>query len=285
MKHLTLILVLNAALSLLFCPLKAQTVIDLNRGGTVHSKTLSDYDIQHIGNLQREIEDSLAYVENLKWAFSALATDSLDHAEAYFGAALHLRPTAPGNYVVRHNLGRIQMARGRWNDAIQLLTMALADRDSARDIRYDRAQAYYEAEHYRQCADDVSLLIDQTAPGDTLGRVELLLFRAAALDADGRSAEALPDLEEVLRLDDTHTEARMLMAMTLGGQHEAEGLYDLAREYYDEAIALAPDTPYLYVARGRCYEHLDLPVHARRDYERAAALVSGTTTDQTTPKF
>lgn len=274
MKRLSLILLLNCALSLIFCPLKAQTIIDLGRGGTVHSKNLSDYDVQHIGNLQREIEDSLAYVENLKWAFNALTTDSLDSAERYFGAALHLRPSAPGNYVVRHNLGRIQMARGRWNDAIQLLTLALADREDAGEIRYDRAQAYYEAEQYGQCADDVSRLLEKTLPTDTVARLDLLLLRAAALDADGRSGEALPDLEEVLRLDANHTGAKVLMAMTLGGQHEAEGMYDLAREYYDEAIALAPDTPYLYVARARCYEHLDLPVHARRDYERAAALAS-----------
>ena len=70
---------------------RAQTVIDLKRGGGVRAKTLDDYKIEH--KTPRELAiDSLAYNDCLTRAFNELHRDSLHLAEAYFERALKLRP-------------------------------------------------------------------------------------------------------------------------------------------------------------------------------------------------
>lgn len=73
---------------------------------------------------ERLRDDSLLYVDNLRRAFNALHTDSLAQAERLFNEALKLRPTAPGNHIIRYNLGLVDMARGNNVEAIKnLLTL------------------------------------------------------------------------------------------------------------------------------------------------------------------
>ncbi|MDQ9813576.1 hypothetical protein RFZ01_03885, partial [Acinetobacter pittii] len=70
----------------------------------------------------REEADSLQYADNLLRAFNALHTDSLAEAERLFEESLRLRPHAPGNYIIRHNLALIDLARGQYMRAEKKLT-------------------------------------------------------------------------------------------------------------------------------------------------------------------
>ena len=75
--RLCLLLLLCAASSA-----NAQTVIDLNNGGNLRSKTLRDYDREATAKAARE--DSIRYADCLKRAFSALHCDSLAEAKKFF---------------------------------------------------------------------------------------------------------------------------------------------------------------------------------------------------------
>ena len=116
--RLCLLLLLCAASSA-----SAQTVIDLNNGGNLRSKTLRDYDREATAKAARE--DSIRYADCLKRAFSALHCDSLAEAKKFFNEALTLRPTAEGNYIVEQHLGEIAEVEGLLNEAEAHYTKAL----------------------------------------------------------------------------------------------------------------------------------------------------------------
>ena len=106
-------------LSLCAVCLSGQTIIDLKRGGGVRAKTVDDYRRDDSDMSRRVREDSLAYNDCLTRAFNALYRDSLDQAEELLTRALALRPAAPSNYIVRHYLARIHMARGQYAEAVK----------------------------------------------------------------------------------------------------------------------------------------------------------------------
>ena len=122
--------------------LKAQTVIDLHTG-RISAKTKDDYNVETRERWQIE-RDSLEYIDCLTRAFNHLHTDSLLQAQDLFERALRLRPDAPGNYVVEHNLGRIAMARGQWREAVNRLDKVLQSQPSMADAREDRAACYLQ---------------------------------------------------------------------------------------------------------------------------------------------
>ena len=100
----------------------AQTIIPLERGkGGVRSKTVDDYK-EELNMVERQRNDSIQYVDNLRRAFNALHVDSLTEAELLFKEALKLRPTAPGNHIIKYNLGLVDMARGNNVEAVKKLT-------------------------------------------------------------------------------------------------------------------------------------------------------------------
>ena len=82
--------------ALSFTTLRAQTVIDLKRGGVVRAKTIDDYR-EEAKVKERLAADSLAYVDHLTRALNALGRDSLAQAEQLFKEALRVRPEAPSN--------------------------------------------------------------------------------------------------------------------------------------------------------------------------------------------
>ena len=69
--------------ALSFTSLRAQTVIDLKRGGVVRAKTIDDYR-EEAKVKERLAADSLAYVDHLTRALNALGRDSLAQAEQLF---------------------------------------------------------------------------------------------------------------------------------------------------------------------------------------------------------
>ena len=133
---------------------QAQVIVDLKKGGPmVKSKTLKDYD--HQGRDERALrEDSVQYVDCLRRAFNALATDSLQQAETLFKEALHLRPDAKGNYVVWRNLGLISLARVEMRQAIERFTKALLAQPGDQESRYNRAKAYFLLNNFSETIAD-----------------------------------------------------------------------------------------------------------------------------------
>lgn len=196
---------------------QAQVIVDLKKGGpTVKSKTLKDYD--HQGRDERALrEDSVQYVDCLRRAFNALATDSLQQAEALFKEALHLRPDAKGNYVVWRNLGLISLARVEMRQAIERFTKALLAQPGDQESRYNRAKAYFLLNNFAETIADCDFFLKQDATNLLADSVHLL--RAAAKVELRQYAAARAELTDLLTRKPNKSEAHLLLLCIL----QAEG--------------------------------------------------------------
>ena len=185
--------------------LKAQTVIDLHTG-RISAKTKDDYNVETRERWQIE-RDSLEYIDCLTRAFNYLHTDSLLQAQDLFERALRLRPDAPGNYVVEHNLGRIAMARGQWREAVNRLDKVLQSQPSMADAREDRAACYLQLAMFDRAIRDYDNLLLQH-PHDP----HLLLLKAVALTQAAAPYDALDIVDSIIAEHPDNAEAYLLRA-------------------------------------------------------------------------
>ena len=232
MKKLLTLLLLAVSLAA-----NAQTVIDLH-SGRVSGKTRDDYKV-----LTREAwqlrEDSIAYNDCVTRAFNYLYADSLQTAQELFEKALKLRPDAPGNAVVRHNIGRIYMARHQWRDAILLFTRVLDEQPRMLELREDRAACYIELKQYDKALQDYEYLL-MLQPDDD----QYQLLHAMLLDNAGRQLDAIDELDAILERRPDYAEAYLLRASA----YTALGNKGYARRDLDKAVGLGvPKEEILYL--------------------------------------
>ena len=269
----------------------AQTVIDLNNGGSVRSKTLQDYDRE--ARIKMEREDSIHYSDCLKRAFSALHCDSLTEAKMYFKEALKLRPTAEGNYIVEQHLGEIATVEGALGEAEAHYTRALKQKPDLHLVRSARAVVALQLHHFMEAKADCDALLALTPTKEE--RIRLLFVRASALMGMRLNKDARADLETLCILDQKNENAPIMLALSLhdeGRTQEAlerlsihlritpenvdalslratiystQKLYDLALLDYNEALRIAPENADLYLERAQCLEALGKKGAAEKD--------------------
>lgn len=232
MKKLLTLLLLALALAS-----NAQTVIDLH-SGRVSGKTRDDYKVQTREAWQL-VEDSIAYNDCVTRAFNYLYADSLQTAQDLFEKALKLRPDAPGNAVVRHNIGRIFMARHQWRDAVTLFSRVLEEKPRMLDLREDRAACYIELQQYDNALQDYDYLV-MMQPDDEQYR----LFHAMLQDRTGQRLDAIDELDAILERRPDYAEAYLLRA----GAYTGLGNKGYARRDLDKAVSLGvPKEEILYL--------------------------------------
>lgn len=287
------------------CPLSgsAQTIIELKKGGSVRGKTVDDYkdDASYILRAQK---DSLVYTDHLRRAFNALYADSLNEAEARFKEALRLRPDAPGNHVLRYNLGLIDMARGESAKAVEKFTAVIKDYPVYYDARTARAEANLQAGRLNEAVTDAEFIMSRPSESgitdEMLTRVRFV--RGAARYRLRQYPEAHADLQQIIQRAPENENAHILDALTLqqmGQPKEAlnrlnlivaanpkstDALsaramvetqlerYALARADYDLLIELNPSESEYYIERARTLISLGEKAAARRDLDKARAL-------------
>lgn len=299
MKHILILLLLLITAG----GLQAQTIIDLKPGGGVRAKTIDDYK-DEMKMAEKLREDSLTYVDNLRRAFNALHTDSLNEAESLLNEALKLRPHAPGNHVVRYNLAQIARARGQWKQALEQYNELLKHYPDYTDVRLARAELNLQLGKDAEAVTDANaLLAPERQALLTANMHESARFiRAAARYRLHLYAEARTDLHQLLKDNPANESARVLEALILektgrpnealerlnlivaahpksiealtarAGIHTALGMHGPARADYDALIALCPDDANLYIERARVLISLEAFGQARRDLQRAMDL-------------
>ena len=286
-------------LSLSLLSAQAQTIIDLEQGGKVRAKTIDDYK-QEAKMAERLAADSVKYVDCLRRAFNALHTDSLAVAEELFMQALKLRPDAPGNPVVRHNLGLIHMARGNYRAAVNVFTDILKLVPEDIGVRMDRATAYLELGNATEAKKDCKALL--ALPLSNEEQEKVLFIQAGASLRQRLYKEARMDLEKMLRLNPNNVSAALLVAYTYeqDGQpqealnrystlisahpknteallmraalEEKQQMLEAARADYDAALQIEKNNPDIYVSRAALLIRLGLKEAARRDLREAIRL-------------
>lgn len=205
----------------------AQTVVDLHTG-KISAKTKEDYNYQAREKWQLE-QDSIAYIDCLTRAFNFLHTDSLQQAQNLFERALKLRPNAPGNNCVRHNIGRIYMARAQWKDAANLFGKILEQEPANILVREDRAACYIESEELKKALQDYDYLILQNPESE-----KYHTFRAVLLSRSGDAYEALDEIDTLLKLNEKNPEAYLIRSeifLNIGSK-------GYARRDLDKAVSL-----------------------------------------------
>lgn len=205
----------------------AQTVIDM-RTGHVSGKTRDDYNYKAREAWQLR-EDSIAYNDCITRAFNFLHEDSLQAAQNLFERALKLRPTAPGNAVVRHNIGRIFMARKQWKDAATMLSRVLEEQPRYLEAREDRATCYIEQSRFDLALKDYDFLV-AVAPSDEHYR----LVHSIVLGQTGAQRDAIDELDELIATRADWAEAYLVRA----GLYIELGEKGYARRDLDRAVAL-----------------------------------------------
>ena len=284
--------------------LQAQTIIPLERGKVgVRAKNIEDYK-NDMKMAERLRDDSLLYVDNLRRAFNALHTDSLAQAERLFNEALKLRPTAPGNHIIRYNLGLVDMARGNNVEAIKKLTYIIKTYPNYFDARLARAEAYLQLGRTNEAIDDAQQLLEkqhldgmtadiaerarfvraaaryqlrlypdahadlQTIMGDNPQNVNAQVLDALTLQHMGRPKEALNRLNLIVEAHPHHIDAISTRAAV-----EAElNLTAMARADYDTLIKLQPNESSYYIERAKMLIRLGEKKAARNDLDAAVRM-------------
>ena len=195
-------------------PLYSQVVVDFGkgRGVDIRGKQLEDYDVQ-TRTKEQQHEDSLAYNDCITRGFNALHTDSLKQAENYFQRALKIMPDAGGNAVLRHQLGRICMAREDYPNAISHFSDVLKNSPNKVDVRLDRASCYVESRAPQKALEDCRAIFLQTH--DTLTAVRTLFIQSAAHTQLRQYQLVKDDLTKILKLDAQNTSVTILYALNM----------------------------------------------------------------------
>lgn len=243
----------------------AQTIIPLERGkGGVRSKTVDDYK-EELNMVERQRNDSIQYVDNLRRAFNALHVDSLTEAELLFKEALKLRPTAPGNHIIKYNLGLVDMARGNNVEAVKKLTEIIKKYPNYFEARLARAEANLQLNRTNEVIDDAQQVLDkQKFEGMTPDLIERARFiRAAARYQLRLYADAHADLQVIMGDNPQNTNAQVLDALVLqqmGRPKEALNRLNLI-------VAAHPDNLDALSTRAAIEAELNLHTLARADYD------------------
>lgn len=242
------------------------------------------------------------YRETLTHAFNLLRADSIDRAGEEFRRALDLSPDAPGNYVVRRELGKVYMAQGHYPEAVAEFDRVLQRQPSDEDTRLQRATCHIELQHARQALEDCRTLFQQAH--DTTMAVRILFLQSAAHRQLRQYPQVSEDLMNILRMFPANTAAQLLYAVNLAdmGQpqeslnrlnlyvsahpQDVEGLTArsrlllrqhqpiLACEDIDQAIVLSPLSPELHLLQAEILDEMGKKDLARQARLRAQSLIN-----------
>jgi tetratricopeptide (TPR) repeat protein len=123
-----------------------------------------------------------------------------------------LRVRFPGQPMYALMLAEMEMNRGRWNAASDLLLPLSGDSSIGHEDRIQIGKLYFQRALQERHDIERALAVFGHLVRDFPGDWRPLWFRGAVLFNSGATGEALTDFEEVLRLSPGNTEAGMILA-------------------------------------------------------------------------
>ena len=174
---------------------------------------------------------------------------------------VELQQTLDGEQL--YNVGTALNEAGRHHDAIVYLDRARSVLGEENAIQHNRALCLENLERYQEAIDEWSALLEREPEWDWP-----LEGRIRCNKALGHIDAALADIARVNALEPHNRSAR---------RSHAGILYD--QEKYADAIAVLdpllvdhPDYDVAFALRGLCHKHLQQPLKARADFQRAIAI-------------
>lgn len=159
----------------------------------------------------------------------------LDDAERNLKSALNLEPASRENALLLYNLGMVQTAENKYDEALTSYSTGLIISPASTQLLTSRAALMLSRNYTGEAIQDLNKALEIDS---TLVRPRLL--RGIAHLSQNNYAEAERDLGRYLETEDSDDYALALMARAceaLGNRHEAETLLR-------KAIGLAPDPQY-----------------------------------------
>lgn len=160
-----------------------------------------------------------SYDEWVDRAMKAVEVDSLNQAVEALRQAIQVDPAHAHNVWLYTNMGTMQGALQRWDEAIESYTFALNVAPYHLPALLGRASAYIETGRLELARVDYALVLDKEP-----GNEEALLMRAYIYKVQREYKFARADYDRLLRLRPDHFEARLGLALLL----QAEGARDEA---------------------------------------------------------
>ncbi len=278
----------------------AQIVIDLKKGATsVRAKTLSDYESE-LSQKDVPNADTVRYKDCLRRALNALYEDSLQTARELLEESLRIYPNAPSRMIVKHNLGKIDLAEGKLKKAIVTFSEILRSHPENHDVRADRATAYLQNNNPQAAIDDCEVLLKVHSLEHL--HEKFYFIKAAAEMQQRLFPAARQDLEHILAINPKNESATLLYIITLyneGRKRESDerlnafinahpesleallmradryaenGQDELAEYDYNLAVERFPSQEEPYMRRAAWFKSKGNEKAARKDFDKAAAI-------------
>jgi predicted TPR repeat methyltransferase len=187
----------------------------------------------------------------------AFEAGRLEEAEAHYNASLQALPGRPSTLA---NLAATRIARGRPQDALELLQVALdaAPQDAQAWSHQGMALAALGRDESAQASHARALQIDPQRPGDWLRRAD-------ALNRLGRHTEALMCLDRALAIQPRDAGLHVKRAQTLVAQQRLEP----ALQALEHALALDSSRPDAWSELGSLLSEMGRTEEALRSWQKA----------------
>jgi tetratricopeptide (TPR) repeat protein len=162
-----------------------------------------------------------------------------------------------------YNVGTGLHQAGRFQEAIAFLDRGRAMLGDENAIQHNRALCLESLERYQEAIDEWSALLEREPEWDWPLEGRIRCNRAL-----GRIEAAMADIARVNALEPHNRSARRSHAGILYDQKN----YADAVRVLDPLLVDHPDYDMAFALRGLCHKHLQQPVQARADFQRAVAI-------------
>ncbi|MDQ6707531.1 MAG: tetratricopeptide repeat protein [Acidobacteriota bacterium] len=221
--------------------------------------------------LEKRYEDAIrAFAEGLRlkpamanaWLFTGISQFNLNRPREALGALAHFTAEHPDDLQGQYFTGLAHLSLEQFSEAAQALLAARALDPRNIDVLYHLAQSYLgQARQNPAGIDSLSRLYEDVVK--EIGALDPQSFRIAQLragyfEATGAKAEAIGELEALLRRDP----GVRGLHYTLGCLYTESRQYDKALDQFDKEMRLDPPYPRTYFQLGHVYLALEKPAQA-----------------------